>query len=259
MRTFAAFLKKEWMETVRTGRLTILLIIFGLFGIMNPAISKLTPWMMKLMSQSLQESGVVVSGTATADAMISWMQFYKNIPMALLALVLLLSSSFTSEYQKGTLIPILTKGLSRWKVVAAKTVHMLSLWTVCYWECFLITNLYNEFFWQNKGVSHLISSAMVFYLFGIWTVSLMLFFSTIVSTNVGVLGGTGTVFGIAYLLGLFRKVKSYLPVKLLDATDLIYGHADLADYRWAIGITFGLILVAFSGAVVMFNRRSVSR
>lgn len=39
-----AFMKKEWMENVRTGRIWILLILFGLFGVMNPAIAKLTPW-----------------------------------------------------------------------------------------------------------------------------------------------------------------------------------------------------------------------
>ena len=48
-----AFLKKEWMEAVRTGRLGILLLVFVLFGIMNPAMAKLTPWMMELMADSL--------------------------------------------------------------------------------------------------------------------------------------------------------------------------------------------------------------
>ena len=41
-----AFLKKEWMEMTRTGRMWILVLIFVLFGIMNPAMAKLTPWMM---------------------------------------------------------------------------------------------------------------------------------------------------------------------------------------------------------------------
>lgn len=36
-------MKKEWMEQVRSGRLLILVIIFILLGIMNPAVAKLTP------------------------------------------------------------------------------------------------------------------------------------------------------------------------------------------------------------------------
>ena len=37
-----AFLKKEWMEWNRTGRSWILMLVFVLFGIMNPALAKLT-------------------------------------------------------------------------------------------------------------------------------------------------------------------------------------------------------------------------
>ena len=48
-----AFLKKKWMELCRTGRLLILLLIFILFGILNPALAKLTPWLMETLSESL--------------------------------------------------------------------------------------------------------------------------------------------------------------------------------------------------------------
>ena len=53
MNAFIAFTKKEWLETIRSGKLVILTVLFLLFGIMNPAIAKLTPWMMELMSESL--------------------------------------------------------------------------------------------------------------------------------------------------------------------------------------------------------------
>ena len=43
MRAFLAFMKKEWMEQIRSSRLVVLTILFVLFGIMNPAIAKLTP------------------------------------------------------------------------------------------------------------------------------------------------------------------------------------------------------------------------
>ena len=56
-----AFLKKEWMELVRTGRLLLLLLIFILFGIMNPAIAKLTPWMMEIMVEQHAESGLALT------------------------------------------------------------------------------------------------------------------------------------------------------------------------------------------------------
>ena len=90
MRQLSAFLRKEGMELIRTGKIWILLIIFILFGIMNPAIAKLTPWMVETMSDSLAESGMVLT-EVKVNAMTSWNQFYKNISMALIIFALMLT------------------------------------------------------------------------------------------------------------------------------------------------------------------------
>ena len=87
MRQLSAFLRKEGMEFIRTGKIWILLIIFILFGIMNPAIAKLTPWMVETMSDSLAESGMVLT-EVKVNAITSWNQFYKNISMALIIFAL---------------------------------------------------------------------------------------------------------------------------------------------------------------------------
>ena len=91
-----AFLKKEWMEWSRTGRMLILLLVFALFGIMNPAIAKLTPWMMENMAGSLSDAGLVATAVQV-DAMTSWVQFYKNMPVGLIIFILVTSGNFTSE------------------------------------------------------------------------------------------------------------------------------------------------------------------
>lgn len=77
MRSFLAILKKENLECVRSGKLTILCILFLLFGIMNPAIAKMIPWLLKIMSDSLAETGMTVTDT-TIDALTSWTQFFKE-------------------------------------------------------------------------------------------------------------------------------------------------------------------------------------
>ena len=112
MRAFLAVFKKEWMEQLRSSRFIILTILFVMFGIMNPAIAKLTPWLLKVMAESLEESGMVVT-TVEVDAITSWVQFFKNVPMALIVFVLMQSNIFTKEYQSGTLVLALTKGLHR--------------------------------------------------------------------------------------------------------------------------------------------------
>ena len=67
-------------EVLRSGRLMILGLLFVLFGIMNPAIAKLTPWLLETLSDSLAESGMIVTDVKVS-AMDSWVQFYKtNMP-----------------------------------------------------------------------------------------------------------------------------------------------------------------------------------
>ena len=107
-----AFIKKECMELTRTGKLLILSIIFIFFGILNPAMAKLTPWLYEMLQDQFADQGLNV-GEVTVTAMTSWTQFYKNAPMILIVMVLLMSSILTGEYQKGTLIQVVTKGLSR--------------------------------------------------------------------------------------------------------------------------------------------------
>lgn len=80
MRQLIEFTRKEFVELMRTGKIWILLIIFALFGIMNPAIAKLTPWMMEMFSDSLEETGMILK-EIHVDALTSWAQFYKNISL----------------------------------------------------------------------------------------------------------------------------------------------------------------------------------
>ena len=124
MREFFAFFKKEILQGIRDGKLFIIGILFLGFGIMNPAIAKLTPWLFDMFSETLAESGMII-GSVSVDALTSWTQFFKNIPMALIAFLIIYSGIFTSEYQSGTLILMLTKGFPRYKVVLTKTLYLL--------------------------------------------------------------------------------------------------------------------------------------
>ena len=56
--TFLPFLKKEWTELFRSGKLLLLLVIFTIFGILNPALAKLTPWLYETLSRSMAEQGI---------------------------------------------------------------------------------------------------------------------------------------------------------------------------------------------------------
>ena len=236
-----AFMKKEWMEMTRTGRLLILSIIFILFGIMNPAIAKLTPWMMEMMQESIAESGLSI-GEVTVNAMTSWGQFYKNTPMAVLVMVLMCSGILTNEYQSGTLVQVVTKGLPRWKVLLSKMVVVYGTWTVLYFAYFGITYGYTAYFWGEDHVEHLMIGVLAYWLFGMLILSLVLLFSTMASSSGQVLMGTGGVFMGMVFLNYIPKLKTFLPLRLQEGLQVSVGNLEPKDLSSA-GIFAGICIV----------------
>ena len=234
----------------------MLILLFILFGIMSPAIAKLTPWMMEMYSETLAESGLIVT-EAQVDAMTSWAQFFKNIPMALIAFVLIFSDIFTKEYKSGTLLLVLTQGLSRYKVVLAKTVLLLSLWTFGYGLCFAITYGYNAYFWDNGIVNNLFSSAAIWWLFGIWVICLIVLFSPLLQNNTGVSLCTGGTVLLAYILSLIPKVKAYSPTMLMDTNLLLIGVEGIDAYIKAIIVAAVLCLVCVAVSIPIMNKKQL--
>ena len=256
MRSLLALTKKELTEQLRTGKLAILGAVFVLFGIMNPAIAKLTPLLMEILSDTLSGSGIIVT-EVTVTALDSWMQFFKNIPMGLILFVLLEGGIFTKEYQSGTLTLSLSKGLERYKVVVAKSVTLVLLWSLGYWLCFGITYTYNAYFWDNTIAKNLIFSILSWWIFGLWVISLSVLFSVLSKQSSGVLLGTGGIVFGTYLPGILPKINEYLPTRLTDGNSLIYGLADTESYvsAWIITIATGLSCLAVS--IPLFNKKSL--
>lgn len=256
MRQFTAFFYKEMMEMVRSGKFLILTIVFILFGIMNPAIAKLTPWIMELTADSLAETGIMVT-EVKVDALISWGQYYKNIGMGIIVFLLIFGSILTIEYQKRTLINMVTKGLARWKIVLSKTAAVVLMWTFLYWLCFGMTYGYNAYFWDNGIANHVFFAAFCIYILGIWLISLVIVMSTIVSSGSLAVLLTGGVFGVFYIMSLLADFKEWLPVQLMNAGGLLTGNGGIEDYRGALVVSGVMAVLDILGAVLVFDRRDL--
>ena len=256
MRSLIAFMKKEFTEQLRSGRLMILGLLFVLFGIMNPAIAKLTPWLFETMADSLAESGMIVTDVKVS-AMDSWVQVFKNVPMGLVAFILLESSIFTKEYSSGTLVLSLTKGLERYKVIVSKTIVLTVLWSVGYLLCFGITYGYSAYFWDNSVAQNLIFSVVCWWIFGLMVIALMVLFSTVAKSNTSVLLGTGGVVLASYLVGLLPKCSKYLPTFLTDGNSLIYGLAEAKAYMPSLIIAIAASIICFAISIPIFNKKQL--
>lgn len=256
MKSFLSFTKKEYSEHFRTAKIFILTGVFIAFAIMSPMIAKFTPMLVEMISESTAQGNMeITAGEVTA--LDSWLQFIKNAPMALIVFVLIESNIFTKEYQKGTLVLALTKGLKRHTVILSKTFVMLTLWTAEYFMCYGLTYLLNEIIWDNSIAENLHFIAIGWWLMGVLAICLSVLFSAIAKNNIIVLAGTGGIIFGSYLIGTLPKIDKFMPTLLMNTSSLIYGLEEIDYYIPALLITIGISLTALLISIPVFNKKHI--
>lgn len=256
MRSFVAFFKKELTGTYRGGKLWLLGALFLFFGLMNPIISLATPMLFDILSESLASSGLQLIAPA-ADAMNAWLQFFKNVPMALIAFVLITGNAFTKEYGKGTLLLMVTRGLARYKIVLAKSVNLLLLWTGGYALCFLVTFGCNAILFTDGVPSGLFPSVLYFWLFGVLVVALCVFFSTLFSNYGLVLLGTGGCALVSYLIELLPRIGRFFPTSLMNGSAVILGITAYERLLPAALIAIVLSVALIVSSIPVLNKKEL--
>ena len=246
MRQLNAFIKKEWMEQLRTNKLMIIMIVSMIMGIMAPAVAKLTPVLFESMADTLAEQGIAGIELGEVTALTSWQQFYKNISMLVIVFVIMYSGSYVTEYQRGTLINIVTKGMPRTKILVSKLFVQLVVWTLAYVVNFVTTYIYTAYYWDNSVVKHCVFAGLMVYIFGVWIIGIMTLGSCLGSTNMWVLLITGGVVAVCYILSIAPNIAEYMPTKLLGAVELLDGGVELETY----GKSIIVVVVSFAMAIV---------
>jgi len=256
MRNVFGFFKKEGMELVRSGKVYITLLVFLLFGVLNPAIAKLTPFLYQSLSASFKEQGITVTNISV-NAMTSWQQYYKNLPIELLVFLLLFAGILTNEYQKKTLILMVTKGLKKSVILGTKIVCLFFYFSVCYWLTYGITFAYNAYFWDNSIAHHVLLSAVFAYICGLFLISLLVLFSTIFENALNVLLATGGVVILCYVIQLFPKAGKWSPLVLLSGMDILNQKITVSGVWNAGFLTIGISIIFLILSFWCFQRREL--
>lgn len=252
MRSYIAFVKKELLESVRTYKLLIMLIVFFIFGLMSPLGAKLLP---EILASALPEGmTVTLSEPAAID---SWMQFFKNISQTgLIATVIIFSGILGTELSRGTLLNLLTKGLSRHTVILAKYTAMAMIWTVSYAAAFMTTWGYTVYLFPAGGISNLLFSVFCLWLFGLFLLAVILFASTLIKSNYGALLLAGAVIVVLTLANLAPDLPKYNPLLLASGNvSLLTETAEVSSFTSAVAISITGSVFLIIAAVLVFRKR----
>ncbi|WP_426350292.1 ABC transporter permease subunit [Alloiococcus sp. CFN-8] len=254
MKQYFAFIHKEYLELYRGGKLFILMALAVLQGIMNPALAKLTPLLFEMLGEELAEQGMIIQ-EVTVTALTSWSQFYKNLSIAIIIPAIFFAGIMASEYQRGTLINLLTKGLERWKVIAAKLSFMIIAWTIYFFIFFILTYSYTGFYWDNSIIYNILPAALGIYLFGIMLMSLVMLGAVITTSATSSLLFSGGVFIIMYIISALPKIGNFMPMELLSMELIAQNGISFDSYGLPLIIAVAIAVLSVVVAVISFNKR----
>lgn len=242
-------------RTFGSYKLFIMGLIFFLLGAMNPFTAKLTP---RLLESFLPEGLTITVGEPSAvDA---WLQFYKNVPqMGLVVLVILFSSFLASEYSKGTLIIMVTKGLSRTMVLLSKFTSAALIWTGTYAICFLTSYGYTGLLFEDSfEMPKIILAAAFLWLYGIMLLASNLLGSVLFRNSYGCLLFTGGFVVVQFLLSIVPAAKEHLPLMLISENlQLVTGEAAAVDFMLPVTLTVAAAAVFAAAACLLFYKKEL--
>ena len=253
MRAFAVFIKKELLESVRTYRFVITVAVFVLMGILSPLTALMLPRLLETMD--LGEFAIILPEPTAMDA---WAQFFSNVgTMGMLVVIILFSGIMANEFSRGTLVNLLTKGLNRTTVIAAKFVAASLVWTLAYLVCLGVTMGYVVFYWE-VNLQNPVLAFMSLWLFGELLIAILILGGTLFGSFGGGLALAGGMIVILMLLNIIPNMASYNPISLAGSTlTLLDGGQVAGDFVPAMIICGGMIIMFIVLSIVVFRKKKM--
>ena len=254
MRGYTAFLQKEITEHLRTYRLFILLTVFFIFGMMSPLAAKLLP---QILSSAMPE-GVTIT-LPDPSAVDSWTQFFKNISqMGLIITVILFSGVLGTELNRGTLINMLTKGLSRNAVILSKFTGIAFIWTISYALAFVVCWGYTVYLFPGETLVNLGFSVFCLWLFGIFLLASLMFAASLTKSNYAALLIVCILVGTLFILNIFPNLQGYNPVALISQNvAIIQGSVSVSELLHSMLITLAAVATLISASILILRKRLI--
>lgn len=254
MNPFAVFAKKEISEIIKTYRWLIISLIAIALGFSCPIFAKLTP---KLLEDYV--TGGITINVPEPTYNDSWYQYFKDCPLICLVSVLLcFVDSISGEVRSGSIINMLTKGVSRTVFYLSKYSVMVVIYAITLFLCFEACNIYTNVLFEDTAKVNFIVSYVAPLCFGILLLSLLFLFEVVFLNVIGSLGGVIAAYIALMLLGFCKQFEDYNPVLLFSNNSAVAFDADTPS-GFAAKILVALIIstIATISGIIIFKKKQI--
>lgn len=237
---------------MKNYRFLILFAVFLTFGIMSAFLAKFMPEILSALAADMEM-------TSEPVALDAWKQFYKNISgVGFSAFIILFGSCLSNEYSKGTLVLMVTKGLSRKAVILAKYTVAAALMTISYWIGYAATYGYTALLWNDNHLSNVAFAAVSLWIVGFLYLSILMIGCVIFRQTFTSILFTGGIVAIISLLGMIEPIAKFNPFILTSKNiDLISGEAVPAEFMIPAVISIALSILGVLIAIRLFNKKQL--
>lgn len=253
MRGYLAFVKKEFTENMKNYRFFILFAIFVVFGMMSAFLAKFTPEILSAFAADMAMSSEPV-------ALDAWKQFYKNISgVGFSAFIILYGSCLSGEYSKGTLVLMVTKGLSRKAIILAKYTVAAVLMTISYWVSYTFAYGYTAFLWPEAKLPHVALAAVALWVAGFLYLSILMLGCVLFKQTFTSILFTGGIVAMISLLEIIEPLAKFSPFHLTTQNvDLISGTVAPSDFIMPILTSMIMSILGLWVAIKLFHTKELS-
>ena len=255
MRIFLSLLKKEAIESARTKKMISTFILFLFIGLISPLTAKLTP----MILQSIATGNIDIN-VAPPSEIDSWTQFFKNISqIGMFGLAIILSTQMANEFQKGTLINLLSKGLPRYQVVLSKIFYNFILWFIAYFCSFILTYFYTKYFFGiSFPIRNILMAVLLPFIFGLFLISLEILAGVISGNVIGTLILTTAGIVIQLILSIRDEIVKYMPIALIGKPVNLIKGIGYDDYYVPIITGSILLILCIVISIAVINKKQIS-
>jgi ABC-2 type transport system permease protein len=251
---FAAFLRKELLETRKTWRLWVLPGVLVFLGVSTPILAAATPALLKMTAQ--RTPGVTIQ-FPTPTATDAYLQFLGNLAqLALLVVIITGAASVAAEHRAGTSALVLTKPLSRASFITAKSVAGLVLLVAATALGSALCIAVTAALFDAGHVALFLESVGLWLALAAMFVTLMVLLSAAMGRQAPAAGLGIGVYAALFVLTGFPAVRDRTPAGLLAANDALLKGRDVV-LALPLATTLVLAAVFVIAAVYVFRRKEI--